>query len=435
MNPIPKTHGTPAAGVGAAKMRTAEIGSVPEVLLPSNVLPWKSSFLYRSMDAMGLRVSDIPIPRPAGAEAPNAIVGADARYRDVEYCDRSFVAVLRARYQDEEATFESAHKKTDQMLNDFHETLLAMNRRVLDITKVTGAKPVHLPSPQRFPSRPQESPPVASGDYSIPRYSGEHVKTGSAPTMRHPYWKDYTASQKANLMKSIHRRLWKYDLRIAQHWKTLQSIEERLDDRLGLLRQRLGWAEELTSQLSDVEKHLRSLAPAAVIPKNSVAKQAVQVPRWQAVRVPRWPPPDHPAVRKPNKFYEDADSSQQAPLSYSTGNFEFHTLHYVYRHVPDPDIDGALTIQLHNQCAMIQSRQMSLWYRFSQMRDWIDYAHETQVQRQTRIRTDFTETAARIDGTLRELETKTGIAARSMPKVRSLVQFHGAEIEKAGSRS
>jgi hypothetical protein len=312
------------------------------------------------------------------------------------------------------------------MLNDYHETVLAMRQRVLDITKFMGAKPVHLPSPQRFPSRPPESPAVASGDYSIPRYTGEHHKTARALTKENPYWEDYTASQKVNLIKAIHRRLWKYDLRIAQHWKTLQSIEERLDDRLGLLQQRLGWAEELTRQLSAVEKHLWSLAPAAVVPKNSVDEQA---------QVPRWPPPDHPAVRKPSKFYEDRNSSQEVPLSYSTGNFEFHTVHYVYPHVPDPDVDGALTIQLHNQCAIIQSRGKSVWYRFSQMRDWIDYACETQVRRQSRIGADFTETTARIETTLRVLEAKAGIAPRSMPTVRSLVQIHVAEIEKARPRS
>ena len=376
MNPIPKTDGTLfTAGAGVAEMPAAVNGSVAKVLLPPDRLPSKSRFLYRSMDAARLTVSDVLLPRPVGADSPNAIVGADARYRDVEYDDRSFVGVLRECYQEKERTFDVAHKRTDRMLNDYHETVLAMRQRVLDITKTMGAKPVQLPSLQRFPSRPQESPAVESGDFSIPRYTGEHHKTAWALTKQNRYWEDYTASQKVNLMKAIHRRLWKYDLRIAQHWKTLQSIEERLDDRLGLLRQRLGWAEELTRQLSDVEEHLRSLAPAAVVPKRSVDKHVAQVPVW--------PAPDHPAVRKPSKFYENGDSSRDVPLSYSSGNFAFHTIHYVYPHVPDPDVDGALTIQLHNQCAMIQSKQTSLWHRFSQMMDWIDCACETQVRRQS----------------------------------------------------
>jgi hypothetical protein len=401
-------------------MPTTGIGSVPRVRLGPAELPSKSKFLYRSMDTMGLRVSNGPVPIPRGAVAPNAILGAEARYRDIEYDDRTFVDILRVRYLDKECMLEFTHQETDQMLNDHHETLLAMNQRVLDITKVIAAKPVQLPLPQKSPSRPQESRAVASGEYSFPRYAGEHVKTDSAPAIEDPYW-DYTASHKTNLMKAIHRRLWKYDLRMAHHWKSLKRIEERLDDRLGLLRQRLGWADELTSQLSDVEKQLRSLAPAAVKPK---------IPVKHAAPVFGRPPPRLPAMPKPS----DA-TSPGVPLGYQTGNFAFHTTHYVYRHIPDPEVDTGLTIQLHNQCAMIQSKQRSLWDRLSQTLDWIDSEYDAQMKRQSRIGADFTETAARLEAALRALEAKTGIANRPMPKVRSLVQFHVAQIEKAGLRS
>ena len=308
-------------------MPTTGIGSVPKVRLGPAELPSKSKLLYRSMDALGLRVSNIPVPIPRGAVAPNAIVGAEARYRDIEFADRDFVDIMRERYQDEESMFEFTLKKTDQMLNDYHETLLAMNQRVLDITKVMGAKPVQLPPPQRFPTRPQECRAVASGEYSFPRYAGEHVKTESAPAIKNPYWKDYTASHKMNLMKAIHRRLWKYDLRMAHHWKSLKRIEERLDDRLGLLRQRLGWAEELTSRLPEVEKQLRSLAPAAVKPKIPVKHVAPRFGR---------PPPNYPTVLKSSEFYEDANS-QSVPLSDHPRKLAFNNPnYYAYRHVPDP---------------------------------------------------------------------------------------------------
>jgi hypothetical protein len=406
-------------------MPTTGIGSVPKVRLGPAELPSKSKFLYRSMDALGLRVSNIPVPIPRGAVAPNAIVGADARYRDIEYADRDFVDIMRERYQDEESMFEFTHKKTDQMLNDYHETLLAVNQRVLDITKVMGAKPVQLPLPQRFPTRPQECRAVASGEYSFPRYAGEHVKTESAPAIEDPYWEDYTASHRMNLMKAIHRRLWKYDLRMAHHWKSLKRIEERLDDRLALLRQRLGWAEELTSQLSDVEKQLRSLAPAAVKPKIPVKHVASLFGR---------PPPNYPAVLKSSEFYEYANS-QSVPLSYHPHKLAFNNPnYYAYPHVPGPEVDAGLTFQLHNQCAMIQSKQRSLRDRLSRTLDWIGCAYVAEVKRQSRIGADFAETAARLQAALQVLEAKAGIANRPIPKVHSLVQFHAAQIEKAGPR-
>jgi hypothetical protein len=56
------------------------------------------------------------------------------------------------------------------------------------------------------------------------------------------------------------------------------------------------------------------------------------------------------------------------------------------------------------------------------------------VKRQSRIEADFTETAGRLEAALQLLEAKTGIANRPMPKVRSLVQFHVGQIEKAGLR-
>ncbi|MGC1521630.1 MAG: hypothetical protein WA803_08840 [Steroidobacteraceae bacterium] len=393
-------------------MPTTGIGSVPKVRLGPAGLPSKSKFLYRSMDALGLRVSNIPVPIPRGAVAPNAIVGAEARYRDIEYADRGFVDIMRERYQDEESTFEFTLKKTDQMLNDYYETLLGMNHRVLDITKVMGAKPVQLPPPQRLPTRPQECLAAASGEYSFPSYAGEHVK-------------DHTANHKMNLMKAIHRRLWKYDLRMAHHWKSLKRIEERLDDRLGLLRQRLGWAEELTGRLADVEKELRSLAPAAVKPKIPVKHVAPLFGR---------PPPNYPTILKSSEYYEDA-TSQSVPLSYRPRNLAFdNPNYYAHRHVPDPEVDAALTFQLHYQCAMIQSKQRSLWDRLGRTLDWIGRAYVAEVKRQSRIGADFTETAARLEAALQALEAKAGIANRPIPKVHSLVQFHAAQIEKAGLR-
>jgi hypothetical protein len=406
-------------------MPTTGIGSVPKVRLGPVELPSKSKFLYRPIDALGLRVSNIPLPIPRGAVAPNAIAGADARYRDIEYADRDFVAIMQERYQDEESLFEFTHKKTDQMLNDYHEALLAMNQRVLDITKVMGAKPVQLPLPRRFPTRPQECRAAASGEYSFPRYAGEHVKIESAPAIEDTCWEDCTASHKMNLMKAIHRRLWKYDLRMAHHWKSLKRIEERLDDRLGLLRQRLGWAEELTRQLSDVEKQVRPLAPAAVKPKIPVEHVAPLFGR---------PPPNYPTVLKSSEFYEDANS-QSVPLSHHPRKLAFNSPnYYVYRHVPDPEVDAALTFLLHNQCAMVQSKQRSLRDRLSRTLDWIGCAYAAEVKRQSRIGSDFTETAARLEATLQALEAKSGIANRPIPKVHSLVQFHAEQIEKAGPR-
>jgi hypothetical protein len=243
--------------------------------------------------------------------------------------------------------------------------------------------------------------------------------------MEDPYWEDPTASHKMNLMKAIHRRLWKYDLRMAHHWKSLKRIEERLDDRLKLLRQRLGWAEELTSQLSDFEEQLRSLAPAAVKPRIPVEHVAPLFDRPRA---------SYPTVLKSSEFYEDANSAS-VPLSYSPDKLAFNNPnYYAYRHVPDPEVDAGLTFLLHNQCAMVQSKQRSLRDRLSRTLDWIGCAYVAEVDRQSRIGAHFTETAARLEAALQALEAKAGIANRPIPKVHSLVQFHAAQIEKARPR-
>jgi hypothetical protein len=265
---------------------------------------------------------------------------------------------------------------------------------------------------------------LASGEYSFPRYAGEYVKTESAPAIEDlPKREDYTASHKMNLMKAIHRRLWKYDLRLAHHWKSLKRIEERLGDRLALLRQRLGWAEELASHLPEVEKQLRSLAPAAVKPK---------IPGKYVAPLFGRPPPNHPTVLKSSEFYEDANS-QSVPLSHHPRKLAFNNPNcYAYRHVPDPEVDAGLTSLLHNQCAMIQSKQRSLWDRLSRTLDWIGCAYVAEVKRQSRIATDFRETAARLQDALRALEANAGIGSRPIPKVHSLVQFHAAQIKKAG---
>jgi hypothetical protein len=261
-------------------MTTREIGTVPKVQLPGEMSVAKSQYLYqawhrlRPVTRYGRTIAGIKSGQ--GGPPPNPIHGAHARLAEFECEDRVFSGWLFKTYEDDiEYPLELRHRKIDKTLSEMCTGLDALHRRVAAAAKAFGAKTDHQPPQRPFPtSRPQDSAAVNNVPKNrppSPPIDDDHFARLPLPSFTQdpharevdPRAREVARIKMTNVLNAINRRLWKYHWRFDQHWKNLKAIEQRADDRLAFLNQRLGWAGTLIAELCELEKSLKRLEDAA----------------------------------------------------------------------------------------------------------------------------------------------------------------------------
>jgi hypothetical protein len=423
-----------------------EIGAVPKVKLQAFVPPPKSGYLYagKYLASWGLHhgVSRLRFGtgRPDSWICP--IHGAQQRLSEFEGEDRCFSRFLARAYQEGvERPLERLHQEADKTLDEISAGLEAMHMRVAAAAKNLGGRSGHRPPSMRYPtSRPRESedieyvsakyppcPTYADDCYSrppVPAYRQDF----SSPEERRQYNSQVSRIKNTLYLNAINRRLWKYQFRFSQYGLDLQAIRKRADDRLAYLDQRLGWAEALATELSELEKSLRPLQDIAKHvdpPIDAVESSSLFVSGKMLT-------PRRQAAESMPQFANDGLPTLDHLRSHYENRPPYHTSHYVFAETTDSDVPQSMINHVHSWLANLQNKQVGLWGDARKITESVAEKARGKERRIAEIRRKHALIYNQIDKTVKTLEAKAKLApSRATPSVKDLILIHEAAIAAA----
>jgi hypothetical protein len=231
--------------------------------------------------------------------------------------------------------------------------------------------------------------------------------------------------KKTNWLNAINRRLWKYQFRFNQIGLDLEAVRDRADDRLAYLDQRLGWAEAMIAQLSDLEKSqrpLQEIANYADTPINVAKPFSAQAPTQMSS------PQRQRAIGAPqvaNKGLPALDHLRDAYENYRP----YATIHYGFEETKDPDVPQSMINHVHGWLANLQNKQSGLWSDTLEIGSNVAEKARVKKQRIADIRRKYAQIYSQCERTM-EAKSKA-LLSRGGPNVKELILTHEAAIAAA----